>query len=99
MTSENKIMKALLHSKKTGRVVGICLKKRSKLLVTAVEEIDSLSVTVKESTFYGQLIARRNIRIDDIESVRSFNSYFEDPMFVRLRNLKLSIRKIRSALR
>jgi hypothetical protein len=93
----DKILKALISSKKTGRVVGIRLKKKAKPIVTAVDDLNDHVVQVKESTCYGQTISNRNIPLKDIETVRCFNSYFEDPMFVRLRNLKNSIRKIRSA--
>jgi hypothetical protein len=92
------MLKELRNSEKTGRVVRIRLRKKRKVLVTAVQEVNSRVITVKAFTLYGRTIPNRTILMEEIESVRSFNSHFDDPMFVKLRDLKNSIRKIRAAV-
>lgn len=98
MTNEYKILKALLLSKKTGRVLGIRLKRKSKPLITAVEDLNGSEVIVKPTTFYGRNIPAQNILLSEIDSVTCFKYNFDDPLFVRLRFLKHSVRKIRSTL-
>lgn len=83
-----------------GTAVGIKLRSSSVLIATAVISLDMFNnhskwIEIKPYTLYGSRVKDTIIHLDQIESVVPFTVQYDDPMYVRLRDLRSKIVEIR----
>jgi hypothetical protein len=93
------IEKILMDSFATGVAIGIKLKNNTSLIATAVTFYDPLQVNkwieIKPFTLYGYPVKETTIEIKQIESAMFFSVYYDDPLYVRLRQLRSKILEIK----
>jgi hypothetical protein len=89
---ESILVNSFLH----GTAIGIKLKGKSVLIATAVTNLNTFTnhdhwIEIKPYTLYGYPIAETTIHIGEIESVIQFTVHYDDPVYVRLRELRARI--------
>ena len=92
----NEIISDLTESKNKGHAIGIKLKTPDTLIVTAVEHISKKSFLVKPYCLYGDIIPQTEILFNNVQDVKLLRVYYEDPFYVRLRNIKSNVRTIKN---
>lgn len=90
ITSPSEILKCLLDSKVTGKMVGITSPDLgAETYVTAVKDIvlsdEEVIILIKGYDLSGYFLNKNSLRLKDISSVIPFNSFFENP-FLREMN-------------
>ena len=90
---KSKIENILINSFLTGTAVGIKLRDSDVLIATAVTNLDTLNVMdnwieIRQYTLYGYPVERTVIHANEIESVIPFTVHYDDPVYVRLRELR-----------
>jgi hypothetical protein len=93
------IEKILRDSFVTGVAIGIKLKDNASLIATAVTFYDPLQLSkwieIKPYTLYGYPVKETAIEITQIESAMFFSVYYDDPLYVKLRELRSKIFEIK----
>ena len=86
----------LVNSFLKGTVIGIKLRNSSAPIATAVTQLNTFNdrhnwIEIKSCTLYGYPIKQTWIPIEQIESVIQFSVYYDDPVYVKLRELRAKI--------
>lgn len=102
-TSDHDILNELLLSKNKGSAVGIRTKDLDKLFITAVDEIVNLPennkvIILKPSSIYGDRTPKTELNLNEIVGVVGFKIRYGDPFYTHLREIKESIRKIKTSI-
>jgi hypothetical protein len=99
-TELQEIFAELRYSLENGTVVSIRTFQQSKPLLTVVEQFqDDECVVIRSASLYGHTIVNTRIRISDIRGVIRFRARYEDPVFVRLREIRNTIHTIRGEMK
>jgi hypothetical protein len=99
-TELQEILAELRHSLENGTVVSIRTFQQNKPLLTVVEQLqDNACVVIRSASLYGHAIANTHIRVSDIRGVVRFRAHYEDPLFVRLREIRNTIHTIRGGMK
>lgn len=99
MQSKKEILKDLLLSAGTGRVLKLTLKNVPNPVITAVDKITRNKIVLKPTCLYGYPLERRTISLLEIEAVRRYKAQFDNPLFERLRFLKNNVSQIRNNIK
>jgi hypothetical protein len=90
------ILRDLFKSKSTGNVISLKLKGYGKTLLAAVNEVKANRIVVLNPiSVYGSEIEEPILHLEDIETCRVYNARYHDPVYVRIRELKQNIDRIR----
>ncbi|HEU5147646.1 MAG TPA: hypothetical protein VFT90_13060 [Chryseosolibacter sp.] len=98
MKSRKDILKDILISAETGCVVKLKLKNLRNPVITAVERISNKSILLKPTCLYGYPLEKRTISLLDIEGIKRYKTYFDHPLFARLRYIKNNLSEVRKNL-
>lgn len=79
-----------------GTAIGIKLRSSTVLIATAVISLDMFNgrhnfIEIKPYTLYGSRVKETIIHVSQIESVIPFTVQYDDPVYVRLRQLRSKI--------
>jgi hypothetical protein len=90
----------LVDSLQRGTAIGVKLKNNTAVIATAVIGLDTFShknkwVEIKPYTLYGYPVKETVIDIRQIESVIPFTVHYDDPVYIRLRELRAKILEIK----
>jgi len=89
----------LFKSKSRGNIVSLKVKGSDKQLLTTVNEVKGNSIVILNPvSVYGSPIDEAVFHIEDIESLKVYSALYSDPVYVRIRELKNNIDKIRRNL-
>lgn len=95
MKSRKDILKDILFSAQTGCVVKLKLKDIRNPVITSVERVSNKSILLKPTCLYGYPLERRKITLLDIEGIKRYKTYFDHPLFARLRYIKNNLSEVR----
>ena len=95
MKTKKEIFQDVLISAKTNCVLKIKLKGAHNPVITAVDKVDRKKIVLKPTCLYGYPLDRRNITLPEIESVMRYKTYFNHPIFEKLRFIKNNLSAIR----
>ena len=98
MKSTKDILRDILFSAKTGRVVKLKLKGTANPVITAVEHVTNKTILLKPTCLYGYPLEKRKISLKDIEESRCYKAQFDHPLFARLRYIKNNLSEVRKTL-
>ncbi len=98
MEPRKEILKDILISAETGCVVKLKVKDIANPVITAVENVSDETVVLKPTCLYGYPLIKRNVRLSDIEYVKRYKTYFNHPLFERMRFIKNNISSVRRNL-
>jgi len=98
MEAGGEMMKDMVVSAETGCVVKLKLKDITNPVITAVESINDNAIVLKPTCLYGYPLKKRNITLADIEHVKRYKTYFNHPLFERIRFVKNNISSVRKNL-
>lgn len=76
--------------------ISVYLRDEEKPLLVAVDDIGIDFISVKPWTLHGNYVERRIFYLHEIGKVLPLKARYNDPFFVKLRNIKSTIRKIRT---
>ena len=96
MQSKKEILKDLLLSAETGRVLKLKLKDVPNPVITAVDKISKNKIALKSTCLYGYPLEKTELTLLDIEGVKRYKANFDSPLFQKLRFLKNNIKQIRN---
>jgi hypothetical protein len=87
------VLTELIHSQHHTNVLGIILRGKKQLLTTAVRNIkdcgnNDKEVYFRETDLHGSPIYKNPVLLSEIEGVIHFNTLFDDPVYVRIREWK-----------
>jgi hypothetical protein len=93
---KSRMERVLIDSMLRGTAIGIKLRSSSVLIATAVISLDMFNgqdnwVEIKPYTLYGSRVKETIIHLSQIESVIPFTVQYDDPVYVRLRQLRSKI--------
>ena len=95
MKSKKEILGDILMSAESNCVLKIKLRNTPNPVITAVEKVEKNKITLKPTCLYGYEIDHRDIKLTDIESVKRYNTRFDNPLFEKLRFIRRNISAIR----
>lgn len=99
MEDGGEILKDIIISAETGCVVKLKLKEFVNPVITAVESVSGNTIILKPTCLYGYPLKKRNVRLSDIEQIKRYRTYFNHPLFERIRFIKSNISSVRKNLR
>lgn len=87
------ILQELIHSIEKTNVLGISLKGQEDLITTAVVGLrDSATgdkiVTLRDYDLHGYPLSRSEVFLSEIKSVIPFKTLFNDPVYMKIREMK-----------
>jgi hypothetical protein len=95
MKGKKEIFKDVLISAQTGSVLKIKLRDSPNPVITAVDHISKNKIVLKPTCLYGYPLKKRNVTLLEIESVVLYKTYFNHPLFEKLRFIKNNIAELR----
>lgn len=95
MKSKKEILEDILKSAESNCVLKIKLRNVPNPVITAVEKVGKNKITLKPTCLYGYEIEKRDITLTEIESVKRYNTRFNNPLFEKLRFIRSNISTIR----
>lgn len=95
MKSKKEILGDILKSAESNCVLKIKLRNVPNPVITAVEKVEKNKITLKPTCLYGYEIGKRDITLTEIESVKRYNTRFNNPLFEKLRFIRSNISAIR----
>ncbi|MEX2232883.1 MAG: hypothetical protein WD824_12020 [Cyclobacteriaceae bacterium] len=95
MKSKKEIFKDILMSAQTNCVLKIKLIGDPNPVITAVDRVEKNKITLKPTCLYGYKIKKRAITLLEIESVIRYKTYYNHPLFEKMRFIKNNISYIR----
>ncbi|MBT1703474.1 hypothetical protein [Chryseosolibacter indicus] len=89
----NEILQELFESKEKTNVLGFYLKGEHKLITTAVvdigfSEVSEPVIQLRECDLHGYPLFKSQIPLSEIDGVIRFNTLYNDPVYVRIREMK-----------
>jgi hypothetical protein len=98
--SYEQILMDLFKSKRTGNVISVKVKGTAKTLLTSVQDVrGNRIIKLNPVSVYGTTIEDCVLHVEDIEVCKVYNARYNDPIYVRIRELKNNIDQIRKNLR
>ena len=96
MKNYDLILKDLFKSKEIGSVISLKIKGNDKVVLGAVQDVKANRIVILNPiSVYGTVIPENIFHVEDIENCRVYSSRYYDPVYVRIRELKNNIDKIR----
>lgn len=92
------VKKDIVISARTGCVVKLKLKDIANPVITAVESVSNNTIVLKPTCLYGYPLKKRTVTLSDIEQVKRYKTYFDHPLFERIRFIKNNISSVRTNL-
>jgi hypothetical protein len=98
MNTSNATLSDLQASADTGCVLKIKLRDVKNPVITAVDKLVNDDIVLKPTCLYGYPLEKRMITFEDIESVKRYKTYFDSPLFTKLRFIKNNISALRTRI-
>lgn len=95
MKTKKEIFADILLSAQTNCVLKIKLRNAPNPVITAVDKISKNKIVLKPTCLYGYKLKRRTITLVEIESVIRYKTYFNHPLFEKIRFIKNNLSDIR----
>jgi len=96
MKKPQEIFNDIQISAETNCVLKIKLKESENPVITAVDKVGKSTILLKPTCLYGYQLEKRIITLPEIESVTRYNTYFDHPIFERIRFIKNNISEMRN---
>ena len=98
--SYEQILMDLFKSKRSGNVISVKVKGNNKTLLTSVDDVrGNRIIMLNPISVYGATIDECVLHVEDIENCKVYSARYNDPIYVRIRELKNSIDQLRRNLR
>jgi hypothetical protein len=97
-TQHRDILYNLHLSKNKEIVVQIKLRHQVQPILTTVEDVVNDIIVVKAVNLHGVSLPRTSFYIDEIETVKCMRVFYNTPIYVKLRNIKSSIREMQGKI-
>ncbi|HYG03572.1 MAG TPA: hypothetical protein VD927_14085 [Chryseosolibacter sp.] len=98
---KNEIIVELENSRSENNVLGFFLRGEDELITTAVEEINGfgndIHVQLKSLDLHGYPIGRNPVPLSEIRSVVHFNTKYDDPVYMKIRQRRNGIDENKAA--
>ena len=99
MNTSNQTLRDILASAETGCVLKIKLKDAKNPVITAVEKVLNEDIILKPTCLYGYPLVKRMITLNEVESVKRYKTYFDSPLFTKLRFITNNISELRTRIK
>jgi hypothetical protein len=99
MNTSNQTLSDIVASAETGCVLKIKLKDAKNPVITAVDKVVNNDIVLKTTCLYGYPLEKRMITLDEIESIQRYKTYFDSPLFAKLRFIKNNISELRTRIK
>lgn len=91
-TTSTEILKEIMSSAAHGHIIGIKMKNRSRMFITAVEGmLSQTSIILRSSSVHSHAFEQTSIDLTQIESVIRLNSSFEDGLADQVNAIKRAL--------
>lgn len=89
----NEILLELFKSKEKTNVLGFYFNNEDKLITTVVKKISVTEfpepvIYLNEFDLHGYPLAKHQFSLSDIKGVIPFNTLYDDPVYIRIREMK-----------
>ena len=95
MRNAKEVFKDILISAQTNCVLKIKLRDVPNPVITAVDRVSKNKIVLKPTCLYGYELPRRTITLLEVESITRYKTFFDNPLFEKLRFIKNNISDLR----